>query len=60
MTTKKLKQEIEKKLESLEKMQSDTVFCNDEVDKYNLDEIDKAIVFYKQMIFEIEVIEGIK
>lgn len=60
MTTKKLKQEIEKKLESLERMHSDTVFCNDEEDKKYLDDIDKAIVFYKQMIFEIEVIEGIK
>lgn len=60
MTTKKLKQEINKKLESLERMQSDTVFCNDEADKKYLDDVDKAIVFYKQMIFEIEVIEGIK
>lgn len=60
MTTKKLKQEIEKKLESLVKMQSDTVFCNDEEDKKYLDDVDKAIVFYKQMLFEIEVIEGIK
>lgn len=60
MTTKKLKQEIEKKLESLEKMQFDTVFCNDLEDKKYLDDVDKAIVFYKQMLFEIEVIEGIK